>query len=294
MSYARHLFAALVLLFASLAMPAAARAETYHTCAGFIDSIPTVITTQGVWCLRKDLSTNLTSANAIDIRTSNVTIDCNGFKLGNLGAGTGTNSTAISGYGQLSNLTVRNCNIRGFSSGIAIYGNDPGSGHLVEDNLLDQNTGSGIYLIGYSSIVRHNRVFDTGGRPGSDRASAISTTGDAIDNIVDGISGAPDVANFSAYGIYAGGVGSSVQDGVVVEGNHLRNLISKGTGEAQGIVIASYAAWIRNNSLVEPAGAVMNGKGVYCSFGGYLTDNLIANYSTGNAYCVDKSGNIIF
>ena len=43
----RHLFAALLLLAGVFAAPTPARAETYHTCAGFIDSLPAAITTQG-------------------------------------------------------------------------------------------------------------------------------------------------------------------------------------------------------------------------------------------------------
>ena len=41
--------------------PREARAETYQTCAGFIDALPATITTQGVWCLRKDLGTAMAS-----------------------------------------------------------------------------------------------------------------------------------------------------------------------------------------------------------------------------------------
>jgi hypothetical protein len=293
----RSPFACLPLLLAVLAPVRQAHAETYNTCAGFIDSIPTVISTQGIWCLRKDLATNLTGVNAIDIQTNNVTIDCNGFKLGNLGAGAGTYSTGIYAYGQRSNITVRNCNIRGFRGGIMIYGNDPGSGHLVEDNIVDHSTANGIYVVGYSSIVRRNRVLDTGGAPGSDRASAITSMGDIIDNIVDGVSGAADVTNFAAYGLYAGGVGSSYQDGVLVRGNRIRNLIPKGTSEVVGIGIASTGALIRDNVLVEPVSATP-GRGVYCSFGGILFDNVILNYATGNAYCTvsagDAGGNMIY
>lgn len=288
----RFCLAALLLLAAALAAPNNARAETYHNCAGFIDSIPATISTQGVWCLRKDLATSLTGVNAINIVTNNVTIDCNGFKLGNLAAGPATASVGIYAYGQLSSIAVRNCNIRGFAGGVMIYGNDPGSGHVVEDNLLDHNTTYGIYLIGYSSIVRRNRVLNTGGRPGYTVAYAITSMGDAMDNVVDGISGAGDVTEFMAIGIYAGGVGSSVQDGVVVRDNRLRNLIPKGGSEAQGIVVASTAAWIRDNSLVEPT--TTNGKGVYCSFGGHLTNNVIANFSTGNSGCNDNGGNLFY
>src|SRR5690606_2774500 len=73
---AYRLLAALLLLGGLLAVPSPARAaETYNTCAGFIDSAPATISKQGVWCLRKNLSTNISSGNAITIATNNVTID---------------------------------------------------------------------------------------------------------------------------------------------------------------------------------------------------------------------------
>ena len=50
-----------------LAAPAPARAETSTTCTGFIDSVPAVIGTQGIWCLRRDVSTAQATGNAIEI-----------------------------------------------------------------------------------------------------------------------------------------------------------------------------------------------------------------------------------
>src|SRR5690606_11400981 len=53
--------AALILLAAVAGLafaPGNARAENHHTCEGFIDALPATISTQGVWCLRKDLATN--------------------------------------------------------------------------------------------------------------------------------------------------------------------------------------------------------------------------------------------
>src|SRR5690606_24652633 len=89
-------FLAALLLLGGLAATQPARAaQSYDACTGFIDSVPATISTQGVWCLRKDLSTNITSGNAITIATNNVTIDCNDFKLGGLAAGNGSNAFGI-------------------------------------------------------------------------------------------------------------------------------------------------------------------------------------------------------
>src|SRR5688500_5888635 len=99
--------------------PREARAETYQTCAGFIDALPATITTQGVWCLRKDLGTAMASGAAITIATNNVTIDCNNFKVGGLAAGAGTQAVGIQVSGK-QNATIRNCAIRGFYRGAVL------------------------------------------------------------------------------------------------------------------------------------------------------------------------------
>src|SRR5688500_8114044 len=80
-------------------------AESYQNCAGFIDTLPAVITSQGVWCLRKDLSTAMIAGAAIDIQANNVTIDCNDFKVGGLAAGAATNAYGVSTFAL--NATLR-------------------------------------------------------------------------------------------------------------------------------------------------------------------------------------------
>jgi hypothetical protein len=151
----RYLFA-LVLIVASVAT-GQLRAETYQTCAGFIDSVPATITTQGTWCLRHDLATAIGTGNAISINTNNVTIDCNHYKIGGLSAGASTLAVGIGASNRL-NSTIRNCSVRGFANAI----NLTGSGALVEDNRLDGNTQMGIYVAGEGGIIQRNQVFDTG------------------------------------------------------------------------------------------------------------------------------------
>src|SRR4249919_759306 len=94
----RVTFSAIVLLAVCMlaGLPQTARAaESYDNCTGFITSVPAVITTQGTWCLKNDLSTALTGIVAIKINTNNVTIDCNDFKLGGTAGGMGTGSLGI-------------------------------------------------------------------------------------------------------------------------------------------------------------------------------------------------------
>lgn len=250
-----------------------------------ITSIPAVITTQGIYCLQQDLATSNPGINAIAIQTNNVTIDCNDRKIGGLAAGPATFSVGIYAVGQ-SNITIRNCNIRGFRWGIALYAS--GSGHLVEDNRLDGNTEIGIMARGGSgsSIVRRNVVIDTGGRPGYDRGEGIQVNGDAIDNVVDGVHSDGSVANFNAEGMYSEGVGS------VVVGNRVRNLAPKGTGAGNGLAVAGTGIVVRNNTIAQETPTT--GQGVYCSLSATLYGNRITNYSAPMPSCYDAGGNVTF
>src|SRR5690348_6890133 len=64
--------------------PSAAHAAAI--CTGSISKFPVVVTKPGVWCVKKNLTTADPAVTAIDIKTDNVTIDCNGFTLDNLAA----------------------------------------------------------------------------------------------------------------------------------------------------------------------------------------------------------------
>lgn len=136
----------------------AARAQA-TTCTP-IKALPATITSQGNYCLANDLATSITSGRAITIATNNVTLDCHGLKLGGLSAGAGTRADGIWGSGR-SNVTVRNCNIRGFYRGIHLEGG--GSGHLIEDNAFNAITYTGMRIWGEGSVVRRNRIVNTGG-----------------------------------------------------------------------------------------------------------------------------------
>ena len=169
-------------------MPRAVQAaESYDNCTGFITSVPAVISTQGTWCLKQDLSTSMSSGNAITIATNNVTIDCNDFKLGGLAAGLGTTAFGVQATDR-QNATVRHCNIRGFLYGISLESATTG-GHLIEDNRFDGNTFSAIHVEGDGSTVRRNRVFDTGGSLASSNARGVFVyyNVDVLDNTVAGV-----------------------------------------------------------------------------------------------------------
>jgi hypothetical protein len=278
---------ALVLL--ALALLVAGRtaiaAESYGNCTGFITSVPTAVSTPGIWCFNQNLTTSITSGTAITINTDNVTIDCNDFKLDGLSAGVGTATIAIHGNDRF-NTTVRHCNIRGFLEGVLLGGTNTG-GHTVEDNRLDGNTDIGLQVIGNGSVVRRNRVFDTGG----------STVTPSRDGIIGGYD--VDIADNLVSGVVAGVNGTvngiymfSNSAGSII-GNHIRGLVPNGTGSANGIINdSSDRIVLRDNEVVGDASA--HSIGVACGdSNGRARDNMISGFATGLASCGNDGGNVI-
>jgi hypothetical protein len=154
---------ALAFVFTALVFTAPARAETVNCTA--ITSLPAIITVQGIYCVTGDLTTAMSSGNAITINTNNVVFDMNGFKLGGLSAGPGTNAIGICAI-QRQNITIKNGTIRGFLEGILLGDARPyttSQGHIIEDIRADQNTYIGFEVRGVSNIVRSNHVLATGG-----------------------------------------------------------------------------------------------------------------------------------
>jgi len=268
----RAVLATVAVAVATLA-PAPARAETYHTCSGFIDALPAVISTQGTWCLRADLATTITGGQAISIAANNVTIDCNGFKLGGLGGGQATDAIGVFAENQL-NATVRGCTVRGFRHGVLIAGF--GGGHLVERNRLDGNRVTGIEVHGDGSMVRDNLVFDTGNSflQSSIFGIAAADGVDVRDNVVDGVAPFSGHANAVVTGIFLQG---NTRGAVV--GNRVGGLVSVGTGHARGIYNnSSQAVTIADNILVgddRPGGI-----GIRCtSTEGVARDNVVLRFA---------------
>lgn len=270
-----------------LACAPAGAAESFDSCTGTITSLPVTIATQGTWCLRGDLSTAQTSGAAILVNTHNVTIDCNQFKLGGVAGGTGTLAIGIRSSGR-SNITVRNCNVRGFWDGTFIEG---GSGHVVEDNRFEGNTQAGIVVRGDASVIRRNLVIDSGRstNPGTDNAYGISTQSavDILDNTIGGVS-AQSGSNGNAYGIMTSAITGTAPS---ISGNRVRDLVPAGTGAARGIAVASIVpAMISENLLFGPGAGI----GVSCSSGSARArDNIVNGFATGLSFCTNAVGNDI-
>ena len=288
----RHLTATGLLLAGLIAAPMIVRAETYNTCAGFIDTLPAVISTQGTWCLRHDLSTGITSGNVITINTNNVTIDCNDFKLGGLAAGAGTSTNGITAENHL-NATVRHCNIRGFFRG-GYFSGSSGGGHVVEDNRFDGNTRIGLRVDGDGSVVRHNQVTDTGGSTALvGNVFGIHTTY-AVDVLDNTVSGVLPIANGSGDGT-AYGIRTVSNSGGSISGNRVRGLVKLGDGVALGIFNeTSDRISLDGNRVVgdTSAGSI----GLRCeNNNGRAKDNTVNGFATGIVNCSygGSDGNVV-
>ena len=300
-----HVGGLAVLLLACPASQALA-ARSYDNCTGYIESLPATISTQGTWCLRKDVSTAITSGAAIQVATNNVTIDCNDFKVGGLAAGVGTQTDGILGIAR-SNVTVRNCNVRGFMRGIALVHEDPmmasSSGHVVENNRLNANTTMGIHVEGDGSMVRQNLVVDTGGTLTSNYTLGIVATGsvDIIDNTISNIFVSDSATNVHTYGISTSFNGGTIQD------NRIRGLFPRGTGKAYGIISQTvdslfmrvHQTSLRGNDITLAIGS-SGSAGIHCGYGddsmgllpgGRARDNTVQGFQTAVVACGDAGGN---
>ena len=276
------------LLAAGLASPLAAQAaESYDNCAGFIDALPAVVSSQGMWCLRNDVNFAAGSGDAIRVLANNVTIDCNGFKVGGLSAGAGTAAVGIAAV-ERHNITVRNCSVRGFYRGIFLSGIE-GSGHLVEDNRLDGNTYNAIRVDGDGSMVRRNLATATGGSTQTANAVGISVNGgvDVLGNLVSGVSANP-VGAGDGTGILAGGtpVGS-------IGGNRIVELAGGATGSIDGIRVTGSRAVVRGNQLDGDSGAgTGTGAGLRCDDETVRAkDNSVIGFSDALLGCGSAGGN---
>jgi hypothetical protein len=289
MSFLRALLITVIVSLTALLNPTSAHAaQSYDNCTGFITSLPATITTQGTWCLKADLTTAITSGQAINVAANNVTIDCNDFKLGGLAAGAATQTTGIYAYG-FDNLTIRRCNIRGFYEGTYTLN---GSGHLVEDNRFDSNTAYGVFVQSNRSIIRRNLVIATGGSSSAGTSYGIYSTGsvDVLDNTVNGVTATG--TNNDAFGIYT----YNNPDGSI-SGNRVRGVVKTGTGVAWGIYNnihspGSGRITMRNNDVVGDGSA--GSIGLYCTTAqGRATGNVVGGFVTAIQNCSGTNNEIV-
>ena len=277
-----RLLPTLAVLSAVLAAPAHA-AGSYDSCTAFITSLPAYIATQGTYCFNKDLSTPQASGEVILVDANNVTIDCNGFKLGGLSAGPETQAVGIATLGRL-NTTIRDCNIRGFDVGIRASG---GGGHTIEDNRVEGSQSRGISIENSGGVLRRNRVLDSaiGDHSGFIVGVHVSGSVDVIDNTIDGVApSGPSAAD--AIGLHV----DDNPDGAI-DGNRIRGIAPTPGRQAFGIYTASVARLtIRGNQIVGTG--LVGSYGIYCGNDlASAAQNQVAGFETGIAQCHGLTNN---
>lgn len=287
----KYAFAALSAL-SLFACPGAAFAET--TQCHNITSLPATLSSQGVYCLKQHLSTSQATGSAIEIKTNNITIDCNGYKIGGLAAGPATGAIGIHAFNQ-SNITIRNCKLRGFNVGImlghnAVEGATPPSGHMVEHNRIDNSMRAGIVIGADGSMVRDNVIADTGGNPVGENAIGIEAFFgvDIMDNTVDGVFDDSDAPK-QVFGIL-----NWTGRGNVISGNRIRGLSTGSVTNGIMLTYDSERVSIRDNAIAN--GAAASGVGIRCiGANDIATGNHVGGFDIGVSDCLplEGSGNIV-
>jgi hypothetical protein len=271
-----------IALFAFAVLSPALAAESYDNCTGTISTLPTTISTQGTWCLKANRVTSITTGSAITIAASNVTIDCNHFRISGVAGGAGTNAYGILGSNRLG-VTVRNCTVSGFLEGIRVAGTAAGA--VIEHNRLEQNTDVGITVAGSGHLVAFNRILDTGGRPASTRTDGIVSTAvqsQITDNAVIGMT-------VTANGGEVVGI-SSTGNACEIGRNYITGLVPDDTGKATGIRTAtSSASSIHRNQILSSPD--VNGTAILAGAGTQCGNNNHSGWDSGVVGCTDAGGN---
>ena len=268
----RPLLAAATAILLCVASAIPARADTFDACTGFVDSVPVAITSAGVWCLRQDLSTSISAGAAVSIEANNVTLDCNGFKIGGLAAGHASLAYGVAATDR-SNLTVRHCHVRGFHTGIRIEG---GSRHVVADNRVDQSLSFGIQVYpATASVVARNLLYRTGGGSSQSYVFGILANGRVVDNVVTGMRARrPDSG---LYGIVIDGAPGVVQ-GNLVNGFELSAMEGGQVGLVRGITVFNSYHRLSDNHVVGPGGS---GTGIQHPGWNFCLRNTAHGFATG-------------
>jgi hypothetical protein len=202
-----------------------------------IVSLPYTISAQGNYCLIQNLSTAITSGNAITVNSDFVNIDVKGFKIGGGGAGPGTRANGVYALNH-KNITIKNGNIRGFFRAVFLEDNsgsfNVSQGHLVQGVRADENTYTGIEVQGRGNVVRSNQVVTTTGTTffgANADAYGIHTLGSGV-RILNN-----DVTDTVPQGSGAGlAIAVDHAEGTVIEKNRVGNSVA---GNTYGVAVVS-------------------------------------------------------
>lgn len=225
-NFPRHQFACgvffLLLSIAAFTQPRTSFANT--TDCQRVASVPTVINSSGVYCLARDLAYRSTTGVAIEIRSNNVVLDLNGFRL--FGAPALGNETVGVKVSNKQKVKITNGTIERFRVGVEL---DRGIANAVDNLTVDQNRQYGILQAG-------------GGKSLEITDNKVSRTGGSTNPITTGVGGGIAVA------ILVGNSSTSLVFGARIEGNTIfdvRPVVSSTV--SVGIGLVSNNALIREN-----------------------------------------------
>lgn len=266
-----------------LGLSQAAEAQTANCVE--IATLPAVISQPGVYCLKKNFSLSMSDGIAIEVLASNVTIDFNGFKIGNMPAGEETLAMGV-GVFERRNVVLRNGNFRGFMMTIGLLASDPekSSGHLVENMMIDSSLVYGIFAVGNGVVLRNNQIVNSA----DTRISSTSVTrmlakagASRVNSQLRAMRASRSRARASAAGVAPQIVTPGVAPIMAAVTNSVieRNTISsvRAVGEADGIVVvAGQGVSVRDNFIAGlRAGGYVAGIGV-----SDFSDNILLQNNT--------------
>jgi Right handed beta helix region len=243
-----------------------------------ISSLPTTISAPGVYCLTEDLTS---TGSGITVNSDDVVIDCKHHRM-QTSQGSASGHDGVQAF-VVSRIAVRRCTLRGFNTGIAML---EGTGHTIEDNLIDASFSDGIRLIAVNgSMLRRNRVTSTGSVASSGCAGIVAS-GDRTEvllNEVVGVTCTPSALVFSGGIVLTDGLNS------VIRGNTVIDIVAG----AIGIDVGGSGAHVQDNVVLNPVSRT--GIGINApSSAAICRGNDVAGFS-GSVHCPSpgiSSGNL--
>lgn len=248
-SFVTKLSSKLALLLCLSANFTSVSAETLNCTA--ITSLPIVISTPGSYCLTGNISTALTSGNAIEIRSDHVILDFNGYYIDNTAGGTSQTARGVVTdypYGGFDHIAVRNGTVKGFFRGISL---NIGPSALplsttVEDMRVVGSLSIGIFVDGRGAVIRRNMILHTGvdGLYGALGLKMDGKGHHVLDNLI--FNTVATAEQYNATGIWGYAYGA-----LEVRGNVVAQTTSATFGNSLAYEVATNHATIRDNFAID-------------------------------------------
>jgi Right handed beta helix region len=280
-------------------LPRAAMATpSLDACTGVLHreagaTTATAIESPGTWCLDQDLVEHadvLDDRSMIAVDVSDVTIDCRGYRIAYTGATDTMFGIVVRGPGTRDRVTVRNCDLHGFSNAIAM---GPTRDFLVEDNTVHASRANASGLATAieawgNGIVRRNHLHDS-----INRAIRVAGGSQVTDNLIDGVLATAQQSVARGIEIYDS---MKVVRDTPVRGNTVRGLVSSAPNQIMALAILSSPAdvgtEVSGNVFIHDGST--GPVGIYCDSGARVFDNVIAGFFAPMVgSCVDTDDNDI-